>query len=260
MYYHDTDNERIYDNHTLYVVSKSSDIDDVRTYFQSIFAIISSVTGKIDETLVINRVERKNGEPLGFSYVRVSSDVYNVIIGRNVDGSERVKITIEEDSDDDFDFSSDIAWGDIEPSRREVREKLGPLVEIPYTIDVLNKDGTIDREINMEFGPAFVQKLDNKHDRSVLFIKKVPDSITADQIYQVFKPYVTKQNAKFVTGPKSNRISLSYPSVKFTRSKDRFCFIEFDSSTYDAQFALLMLMKLKFGTQLLIVSQALTKR
>lgn len=125
------------DFHTLYVKTNQDSLKEIKK------KISSCLIG--DKRFIVNRVD-------GFSFVYfLSSEVFNMILGRNPDGSERKQIKVC-----DVETESNL-WSDM----CEVEEVvLEPLILFPY-----------------ECTPAFVPNISNKYLSNILIAENCPNWI-----------------------------------------------------------------------------------
>ena len=249
MVYRSGESGKIYDDSTLYVMSGEHTVSDVRSYFGAIFSLVEKFSPGFDRSIEINRVERADGSPVGICYVKVSPHAYYALIGRNIDGTERIEEIVEEnDSDgDDYNFTDNVAWGDIEDMKKTVIE-LGPLFQHPVIED-----------LNITIMPAFVSELEPDLDSHTLCISRFPDHVKADDVHKIFRSFVTNKSATQLVYEGGVKVRKPYPIVSMSRSPKTVhqrCFIHFDKSTHDARFALLMKMKSHVGNSLLIANHA----
>ena len=78
--------EMYYDNHTLYCIVYDATYDQISDCIKDAINKIG-----VECAYQINLVETKDGNR--YAYMRVSDDkVYNALIGRNLDGTERIEL------------------------------------------------------------------------------------------------------------------------------------------------------------------------
>jgi len=92
--------------------------------------------------------------------------------------------------------------------------------------------------------PAHVKPVDKEYCENVLCARSVPNWLRTDDIFEKFRVFVRDENKKIKKRGKTGIVELRYPIVNITKNK--LCFVEFDPQTRDAQFALLMMKKVKF--------------
>jgi len=208
---------------------------------------IKSKTDPPNTEIYVNTVLNKDNHPIGVSYVWVSTKgFYNILLGKNVDGSERTE-TIRDYDPSDQTYQSMSDWSDIvdfEENNSYV-EILEPLLEIPKIM--LTKDQhelaikvtqnvESKREVELHPKAAFVLDPEEGNSTFELCCCRCPTWITAAQLTNIFKRYIPPERRSDVY-PK---ITLKEP---YQKKGFKIAIIKFDPSTRDAQFVLLMTRK-----------------
>lgn len=212
----------------------------------------------------INLLVNKEGAYHGYGYIRVSNpEIYWMLLGRNPDGTERIEEIPDPDwvapkspktksFEETLNATKSKSWADVaEDEERHIRpmitKMLEPLITLPgfkYDPDQLEhlkelaKENNEDPELVPDMGyfeisrgyakPPYPGRIKHK-----IFARNVPNWIPLEAFKIIFSPYVTSKYSK-----------KEYPQVKFINSKNgRLVFIDFDSSTTDGMFALLMTKK-----------------
>lgn len=82
-----------YDNHTLFVRCGCATEEQImHAFIESICAYKDKYDKTLECKIKVNRVENKNGVGYGIAFVFVTNPIiYNVLLGRNPDGSERIE-------------------------------------------------------------------------------------------------------------------------------------------------------------------------
>jgi len=253
---------RYADEHTLYIISGAARNEDLKSaVFRAIKKYEKEHRRKLPCEIIANLIYDREGLPYGFGYLYLSNpQVYHMLLGKNPDGSERTEI-IEKDLDylplSDLDF--DIPWFDwadaaeeIEirslpplmtlPSfyyRKEQKEQLKKLVEKLKVSErkQLDPDQFDDTMCTFKLDAGLVKPVDEKYSAHILCAQGVPEWLTGKDIYNRFRRFVSNKN-------KNDRGKV-YPLISINK-KNKMVFVEFDSNTRDAQFALLMTTKLNF--------------
>jgi len=218
----------------------------------------------------INLLVNKEGEYLGFGYIRITSpEVYWMILGRNPDGSER----FEEIPDPNWspppnkkenlnilENKTKKTWAELAEEEEAhiqpiIKKPLPPLITIPgykYDVeqllhlkDVAKDNGEDPNQIPdegfFEISRGYVKdpplgKLGYK-----LCARKVPDWLPEKAFKKTFSIYASDPKKKGKINIMGNKVESCYPIVNFIDTKKgRIVFITFDPSTKDALFASLM--------------------
>lgn len=238
------------------------------------------------ETYLLNLFSDHDGVFYGYGYAFIGDQrLFNLLLGRNADGSKRVRVEdVETDLDvmdptipwsafevkeiplgyvyqiGRFDYTEDqrkmltlIANNIVEPERRKTDPTL-PV--ITYTADrkssvgltAVPLTGTITIEV------CGVNKPDPEvFQSSVLFSSHIPSWVTENFIKDVLSPF-SRSISRFrrPEGRADRRgyqryTEESYPAVNITTSKmgNRKMFVNFDPNTNDALFALYMIRRLQ---------------
>lgn len=177
--------------------------------------------------LFINVVKNKENVNLGYSYGWISDvRLYNALVGLNLDGTPREKVTvkkIEKEDDDKVNMSDN--WADyIEEEEREI-EYLPPLI-------------TFD---NLDISKCEIEK--NENMKNKIFIKHPNINKDIDEIKDFFKLFSEDKNSR-------------YPV--FEHNKDR-SILTIQYSTYEpnlASFVILMCKKIIINDTLYFFSQS----
>lgn len=264
---------KYYDNHTLFVRSGVGTNEQLKKCVeQTIRRFDPNIKCEIIPNIIIGRDNRY----YGFGYIYVSnSQVYNLLIGKNLDGTERVQHVPDpkwkppvkplQTALSEINIT-ETGWGDVAEAEEIIMEqyncptishKLDPLVRLDkYTLTRQQKDliknlmiendihGLIPDMGTFEFQPAYVVDIEDEYSGHVLCCRSVPNGITIRDIKNIFIPFTS--NTKFVIERKIHGkfVRDTYPFV--TINEKRMAFIMFDPTTRDAQFALLMTKKYNF--------------
>ena len=243
----------ITDNHTFYIKSKYATETQIKDVFNKALDEYKITHNKdINCEFYINSIKGRNGEIFGITFLYVSNyEVYNMICGNNPDGLKRVKSTkvkstkvkpqklnitnmkwgdSSEDEDEDADEDEDevVNNGSIEP-----------LIIIP---DIkLDNHKQINSVEKLDITPACIYKLEDKYIHNILKTKKVPKWITSAMIKKAFTPFASDSTTKSSRFFKGRKFMDTYPFINI--NDDRICFVIFDKTTNDAQFALHLMKK-----------------
>jgi len=181
----------------------------------------------------INCVKNKNMENLGYSYGWISStEAFNILVGLNTDGSERINYVPDENwvppekSDEDKEF----LWSDeCDTSRPTTKVYLEPLVDF-------------DGEINIK--ESFII---NNYDReNIIFSKNINRKITKEKLYKFFKQF-----------DKDTVQKNKYPIIQFKEKGDKtLCLVKFSPRhPHTGSFVINLVKKKTFSNILCFFSQ-----
>ena len=268
-----------HDEHTLYVetgIAHQLQIEDV---FRRAITKLN-----IPCRFKVNLVTNRDGY-CGYAYVWVSSSqVFHALIGKNLDGSERMiiwkdpnwiepEISVDDACEEAIEKAEKegmkLSWSDmtdIEDKVRQLyicpttRQKQEPLVELPgYTYDEEQQEflriqaqesDAISNEIPsqgfFEIGSAYIPDMDESLSHNVLISRKVPEWITEEIIKNVFRHYASDCTTLHKRSVNGTPIRDTYPFIaSYTNRNVRSIFVTFSPLTADARFALLMTRKVK---------------
>ena len=222
----------------------------------------------------INLLVNKEGEYLGFGYIRISlPEVYWMLLGRNPDGSERFEEIPDPDwtpplpdkkenlsIDEILEKETKKTWAELAEEEEShiqpiIKKPLPPLIAIPgykydeeqllHLKDVAKENGEdpdqIPKEGFFEISRGYVKdpppgKLANR-----LCARRVPDWLPEEAFKITFRPYASNPKKKGKINIMGNKVESCYPIINFIDTKKgRIVFITFDPSTKDALFASLM--------------------
>ncbi len=249
-----------YNNHTLYIRTGIAHRYQVEEILKNAINQLN-----IKTEIFVNLISSKDGY-CGCAYVWISSpEVYNAIVGKNLDGSERVRYEDDPDWKPPTD-STDKSWGD----RMENKECLRTTI---YLESLLSFDGydfdqkQLDNMSNLstkkgyiKIYQAFVLDVEPNLNRHILIAKNIPEWITEEMLKDKFSPFTSDTKTKIQRFINRKRIFDTYPFINIYNHSNKIskvklaesgsftpkimCFITFNKLTYDGQFALLMTKKL----------------
>ena len=215
--------------------------------------------------LIINVLEKKDGEKRGYSFGWISdTGLFYALVGKNEDGSSRV--TYEDDPDwsepedsEPLTLGTGMNWGDsVWDECPKIRVEKPPLITVsPY----MGKDGeehTVDFFettcddvfTDRESGKTYMLK-------NEIYSLRIPECVTEAFLMKTFKRFTCdrkehKVEVKKKKGEKGKKkyITVTYPQIKINVNQkgDRNCQIIFSPLDKDlAQFALTMHKILRYG-------------
>jgi len=223
----------MYDNHTLYVKYYSATLDQIKTIFNNALKNYNTHYNKnIACEFYYNLIIDKNGQSYGIVFIYVSnSEVYNMILGKNPNGTDRIKFLREKKTKI---IDEPINWGD---SDDEIigEVTLEPLMSLE---SVVNEKGDL---FNIHVSRAMINKLEDKYVNNILKTKKIPNWVDVFMIKNLFSPYASDNETRHSRIIKGKKLFDTYPFINI--NKEGICFVIYDSKTNDAQFALHMMKK-----------------
>lgn len=232
-------------DHLLHINSGVATEEQIRKVFMEALQSNKKL-GLPDKTIYkISVVADRFGSPYGYSYMWVSStEIFNMLIGRDPDGTERCQII------DDPNFVPKIdsdSWADIadveDPPK--IKIQLPELMSVSNVILTDEQKRTYDTndEIKLKFGRTYVSDPPSKYHHNVLCGCSIPVDITINDLKDLFIPFCSLPR-KFHQYKKDGiMMKEMYPLVSITSK--RLAFITFDPSTQDAIFALKIAHKTK---------------
>jgi hypothetical protein len=210
---------KIYSKNVFYIKSSPSVTNDIlKSLIEEFSTKAFGELGYYEECRIIPNMLSIKGEPIGAGYCYVgSSIIVNLLLGKDEDGTDRIRII--EDLDLDLSTPGNIDnWADASECKTEY---LPPLIPIPEY-----------GEEAISFELSFTIPSDDSYSQNILYTSQI-GSLTSDDLYNHFLPYVTSDNEK-------------YPSIRIFENKRhngkhiRGATIGFNSRYHDAHFALLM--------------------
>jgi hypothetical protein len=235
------------DSHTLYVTSGPATNDDLRSSFLKALKRVAKTLNKPSLArcqFEVNLIRDRDDNPYGFGYLYVSDPaVYHLLLGRNPDGTERVKIVDTSPPLSPIELLqhplSEMDW--VAEGQKICLQSLAPLMildAVEWTLsqrDFLPRLRSCPPEVeagNFVLGPAIVKEIRPGHIPHVLCSKNIPPWLKESHVHKHFRLYSSHA---------------TYPKVKIQRGRHKPCvFVEFDPASRDAQFALLMATKSVF--------------
>ena len=266
---------KYYDKHTLHVKSGVAYDSQLTESLTLALQEAERILGrKLDSEFKVNIIVGRNGKLYGLGYIWVNSEeVYNTLIGKNPDGTERYESILDPNwkkPDIDYDEAMEkieekylSSWADFSEAEEEldkqyspqyIKIQLPPIVQLPgynYDVDQLEhvKSLAIDKVLAPTKGyfhisPAYVEDLEEKYCPHILCSRDVPTWIKEEHIKHAFTPYASDSHTIINRKIRGTKFTDTYPFV--TINENRVAFVTFDSKTHDAQFALLMMRKVVF--------------
>src|SRR3990167_1643505 len=233
------DGIQVYNNHTLNLRTANCSEEQVSQAIANTLKEIKEKCGGIPSPFFLNYVRRYNRdtrvlEPTGICFVFIKNpQVYHIILGRNPDGTDRVKLVPDPDwvepEEEAFSFNTGMGWGDMmcEMEERE-RSKERPMVRVP--LEPLVGDitaSTSEGDYVIEVQASFEKITPEKRDQCNL-----------STLYSSVKCTISDQ--KLVAFLRLFSDSSPYPRLKSGKPKNgvRNVYIEFNPNSYDAMFCL----------------------
>ena len=269
---------KYYNNHLLHVTSGVAYQSQVVDVIKMAIADINKILPQpINCDFKVNLVTDRNNTYFGYGYAWVSSiEIYNVLLGKNSDGSERIDYvddpnwkspaTALEDALNTLDDS--LSWGEYMDKEDEIKAlytapqiktTLPPLIQLkpiiydayqseymkqylshPEASKVYKSFGTDSCII--QIASSFVDDPDEKFCPNVLCARNIPMWVYEKDLKSIFTLYASNPTSEILRKNKDKRFYDTYPFV--TINDRRVAFITYDPSTKDALFALPMVRKL----------------
>lgn len=237
---YDIIDNKVYDTHTLCIDPEEYEVDEVIDMLgESLQRLKSEFNIKIKTKIKVKY--DKDKEPI--IYLRVSNKAaYNILIGLNKDGSERVIeyedpdfIAPEEPFEECLNKSLNIAntteWWLLGEIEDEVKSKYSPKLlrkELPPLIELIQSEDEDDKIIVER---AFIEYEVDKFKHNVIWAN-VPDWINEKILRGLFYEFVTYPYKKCKNGK-------LYPLISIKTNKyGRSAYVAFDDRSYDAEFSM----------------------
>lgn len=257
------------DDHTLYVTSGASNNEDlVRNVSRALRTFEGTTKKKYPCDIISNLVFDRENVPYGFGYLYVSNtQVYNMLLGKNPDGSERTSI-VEKKGKTVFTPDDGVEW--IEDWSQDERELA--VKELPKLLNPARHEYTPKQKITFQrlitkinssekqhippdyfhpdgcefvFERAHVKPVSVQYSLNILCGRKIPVWLSPEIVYNIFRRFISDKRVKKKVRVKNRFTEVPYPVVTINR-KSGLCFVEFNPLSRDAQFALLMTTKVVF--------------
>lgn len=263
--------DMIFGSHVLYVTTGGMTRDEsaaaLEIYIEKAQKILASQGEKPCRcSYILNFPFKQDGSTFGFCYAWITDErVYNLIIGKNSDGTARKDLIPDPDwkKPEKAESGESLSWADMYDDEEEDCEH--PMISkpAPSSIGILhllydsktliNKRDSLasvlglrpeqlsEEQLNriqktfaVQVKPSFVKPVASKFHPNVLSSLNVPSWISEKEVYAHMKPFSTSSHLRF-------------PEIHFEGSTDggasRNVTVTYDSSTDDALFALQMQMK-----------------
>lgn len=245
-YDHNTKKMKIYDNHTLYIELGDASREQLE---QVLIDAINKIGIRCHYK--INMINKKF-KKMRMAYVRVSDyRVYNVLSGRNPDGTERVMFVDDEtfeEPEGDYHMELDKAlegvtdWWEIncieedmenKYMKPQIKEYLDPLINfLPY-----------DEQGNkFDIGRAYIYNMPEDVYSHIIKAWDVPKWLTEEIIRPYFASFVSDQYR--YKDPIQKQTEFPIITLYDTEDQDgneiKTLYIEFAKYSYDCDFAMLM--------------------
>lgn len=256
---------KYYDEHTLYVYVGLADEKQVNKCFLDFMARFRTKLKKtLDTTFIINLVRNREGTSLGICYVWVKSpEIYNVLTGKNMDGTERYELIDDPNWQPtgvpSLTLDPNRSWADQVEEEEEntcpqIKRVLPPLLKIDdylYTEEqqkilenkhAYEEDYEVPSHGEISPFPAFVEDVNDSYAHNVICIKNIAEWITNKDIKDKFATFVSNPTMVKRRSENGEIINDTYPYVVINHK--RIAFVTFSMQTREAQFALYMNKKL----------------
>lgn len=272
-------------NHVIYLDCGVATEDQVKAVVKKSIRDAKERLQRPIETQFMTNVVNRSGRPVGYTYIWFTNpEVFNMLIGKNPDGSERIEYIDDPDwvapeqPREAVDllsskFSS-LSWADqCEEEERyicpKVKRTLPPLMTldpieyvgdqkaqmVQLMIDKMKRAGTwkdgcvvtAPDRIELVPAPAFCSPVEDEYNPETICATKVPPWITEADVKNVFRPFASDPVREVQKKINNVLVKDTFPFVLIVKGKEqRMVFVTFDRNTHDAQFALLMTRKVDF--------------
>jgi hypothetical protein len=225
--------KNIYDRHTVCLtLIFEAEHEDVINYISDFFKKYNehNKTAYQDD-FRINLLTDRLGNKVGICYVYFySSEMYNIFIGNNPDGTIPIRKIKNPDYKPYNDQKESIFIKDIDFDTPE-------FVEVPinrHSFEQPKMSTLVNKSFIPRVNPTLADEPESEYHRNILFCSRAPNCISYDFIYNTFEFYCTEGRNE-------------YPIVNIKKNS-KFCTIEvtYHPQSNDALFALKMSKKITF--------------
>ena len=215
----------IYEKNFMYIETYELESNEIKELIKE---KISLVTTDIDYDIYINCVKNKNMEKLGYSYGWISNEsLFNILIGLNLDGTERIeRKIIENENLDNTEDTED--WGAAGDDMVYEEKYLEPLVDFQNAIKI---------------NEAFI--INNNSKQNILFT----ENTLVEKDFNLIKIFFNKFN--------KDKFQNKYPLVNIKKKNTKtLCTVKFSPRhPHLASFVLNLVKKINFNNNLYFFSQ-----
>jgi len=258
--------DRYHHTNFLYVETGIATNDQLINSLTSSFTSNKNLLKNISLKFQTNIITKNDGTTFGYGYLWVEDvKLYNILIGKNEDGSDRVTIIDDSTWNPDpiiikqkqdwikYGIPKGMSWYDatereeyldklLEPPK--IKINLPPLLKIipfTYTEEQKKKDPSKTTD-NFVFHPATISPKEDIISTHRIFCPFVPKNLSEKDFRNIFEKFSTSHKTN-ITDSNGKKTS-TYPTISIDKKKQTpTAIISFDPSTYDALFALLMTRK-----------------
>lgn len=234
-------------NHLFYVVNHNNEQEAILKFFDVSLKNANKKLkrGKRQITCQFEyiQVTNRKGDSLGYGYLWLSNpEVFNMAIGLNPDGSERVTITRKGDPAElqqqlEEALATFMAeeigqksWADVQEEEEKIREKYSVTEVREPQKPLIDLEKLTGNYIGLALVPYVPKELDPTISSRVLFCSQTPQWVTESLLYDKFRPFSKRR-----------------PEIKINqRSKKRSCTVTFDHKE-EAETALAMRAKISLS-------------
>lgn len=230
---------------------------------ETAFTQAKKLSPEYNTTYLINSVKKK-GVRTGRSYVWLgNSKVYHMILGRNPDGTRRVKsyedpnwVAPEVKPFDPFNIDPNISWADLADDEELqqapiIEEQFPPLITVPpIVLDPTQQSQHEEKatQVSVYIEAALAHDVDEGLSHNTLRSSALLPFMDEKTIKKEFQCFSTSKNTINIRVGKGKKdlIKETYPQVKIIthktpRGEERTAYVTFDSATRDASFAFHMM-------------------
>lgn len=213
--------------------------------------------GKVNFEL--NVITKSDLSIFGYAYVWVSSEeAFNIIIGLNKDGSERIEEVIDEKWKPNpyhvMEYNTwfktnkcpeHMSWAEISEYEEKIINQIKPPIikkqlSSLFPMNHIMLDG---KKIPVQFSRAWASRKDDSISSYQLYCSCLPDWVDEKMIHNIMNKYSTSKNRLVLDKEKNH--TQSYPLVTIYKNKRfRSAVVMFDPMTNDGLFAYLMTKKI----------------
>ena len=217
----------------LFIHSSVFDSKQIELNLRTCINKLKSTNKNISSDIYVNVVENKDGMKYGHAYAWVSNrQVYNALIGKNFDGSERVEEIEDEDwnppeqdmsealkeAEGDWVMISEIEDRYERPTKTITLEPLIVPPGIKYTEEQKKILQTTDEFGFIEIFPARVTIRSEENKINAIYSSCIPNWVNEDILYKIFDRF---NNDKAIHIAPKTKKKFKYPKIIISKNTNK---------------------------------------
>lgn len=260
---------RVHNEHFIYVESGTSTNEELIKSLTEAISLLPQEYNYIKTKFKVNIITKADGSTYGYGYIWFEDpQLVNILLGLNVDGSERYEKVEEEGWKPDPSIEKDylewlnlpLPYGSSWVEVVEIEDKYKELLTPPFTkipLPPIIKLSCYRNDPNNIYilKRATISEKEHNISTNKLFCSKVPKDVTEKDLYEIFSQYSTSKSktkdSKTLKYPKVNIETNTFKNNQGKKVTNTSAIITFDPLTYDGMFSLLMTKRLNINNNVL---------